>query len=209
MSCRGKSRIPEIALVDDLEKCEKEVIEALLAIPDGGACRIVINSGGGSVYAGLGIATLIQSKRLEATAVVLADCSSSAVLVFAACPIRQVAPHASLLFHPMQWSSEERSRLSGATGWAREFKRIDEVCADWICARLGLKPALYKKWVHREIYVTARQLVEMGIAEYIPGLSAPETREPARPRRRDKSRIAPGERRARILPAARRGRARR
>lgn len=209
MSVRTKSRMPEIALVDDLEKCEKEVLDALLAIPDGGACRIVINSGGGSVYAGLGIATLIRLKRLEATAVVLADCSSSAVLVFAACPIRQVAPHASLLFHPMQWSSEERSRLSGATGWAREFKRIDEVCSDWICSNLGLSQALYKRWVSRELYVTAKQLVEMGVATYIPGLPAPEVQEDRPTRRRRKAHESPRERRARILPAARRGRTRR
>jgi ATP-dependent protease ClpP protease subunit len=209
MSARTKSRIPEIAIVDDLEKCEKEVLEALLAIPDGGACRIVINSGGGSVYAGLGIATLIRLKRLEATAVVLADCSSSAVLVFAACPIRQVAPHASLLFHPMQWSSEERSRLSGATGWAREFKRIDEVCAEWICSNLELSPLVYKKWVNREIYVTAGQLVGMGLATYIPGIPAPDSEENQPSRRRRKSQETPRVRRARILPAARRGRTRR
>ena len=59
---------PEIPIVDDLEKCEKEVIDALLNIPHGGSCRLLINSGGGSVYAGLGIATTLEMRQIKATA---------------------------------------------------------------------------------------------------------------------------------------------
>ncbi len=202
----SRKRIPEIAMIDDLEKCEKDVLEALLHLPDKSRCRIIINSGGGSVYAGLGIATLIGMKRLDATAVVLADCSSSALLVFAACRHRLVAPHASFLFHPMQWSSEERSRLPGAMGWAHEFRRIEDACAHWVCAHLGITRAQYQQWVKRETYITAEQMVERGVASYIPEVEG-AGRSPARASKRPgKLRALPGRRSARVLPAARRKR---
>jgi len=208
MSRTATKKIPEIVIVDDLEKCEKDVMEALLALPDRSTCRIVINSGGGSVYAGMGISTLIDMKKLKATAVVLADCSSSAVIVFATCQERLVAPHASFLFHPMQWSSDERSRLPGAMGWAKEFKRIDESCAEWIIEHLGVSRTTLLRWVKNEMYITADQLVEMGVASYIPEL-APSPVVVTRGGRKGRAgRGSNGKRGARVVPAARRIRSR-
>lgn len=196
----------EIAVVDDLEKYEKDVLEALMALPDRSACRLIINSGGGSVYAGLGIATLIEMKQLRATGVVLADCSSAALLVFSSCTERLVSPHASFLFHPIQWSSDERSRLPGALGWAREFKRIEDVCCAWICERLGLPGKLYRSWVQREVYITAHELVKLGAAKYIPGFEPPEqvTLPVRRSGKRRATVVTSTRRRTRLAPAARR-----
>lgn len=205
MARRIEKKTPDIVIVDDLEKCEKDVLEALAQMPDHSACRFIINSGGGSVYAGMGISTLIEMKHLRATAVVLADCSSSALLIFATCPERLVAPHASFLFHPMQWSSEERSRLPGALGWAKEFKRIESECAEWLLGHLDLPRTTLMRWVQRETYVTATELVEMGLASYIPELVPPAgivTR--AGSQRVRKGRVTAGKRRARVVPAARR-----
>ncbi len=209
MSRRSDSKVLEIALVDDLEKCEKDVLDALAGLPDGAECRILINSGGGSVYAGLGIATTIEMKKIRATGVVLADCSSSALLVFASCAERLVAPHASFLFHPMQWSSEERSRLPGAVGWAREFKRIEKVCCEWICSRLGIPEQRMRQWVHREIYITAEQMVEYGMARFLPGLeTGVDGRRKPHPAARPRAKVvsATESRRARVVPAAARAR---
>jgi ATP-dependent protease ClpP protease subunit len=203
MSRHNEKKIPQIVIVDDLEKCEKDVLEALAQMPDRSACRFIINSGGGSVYAGLGMSTLIEMKHLKATAVVLADCSSSALLVFATCQERLVAPHASFLFHPMQWSSEERSRLSGALGWAKEFERIEDACADWLRTRLGITQSVLARWVKKETYVTAHQLVELGLASYIPEIGS-SLNVVTRPGRRGKDRAAGGKRHARVVPAARR-----
>ncbi len=207
MTAKNRKEVREIVLLDEIEKCEKDIMEALTQIPAGGRVRMLINSGGGSVYAGLGIATAIEMKKIHATGVVLADCSSSALLVFASCAERYVAPHASFLFHPMQWSSEERSRLPGALGWAREFRRIETACSRWICSRLNLSEALYKSWVRREVYVTAAELIELGVARYIPELEMEARVEPARAARRAKApAISPAHRRARVIPAAARRR---
>lgn len=157
--------IPTITLLDDVEKCEKEVTEALLAIPDKKPVKIIINSGGGSVYASLGIATVIKMKQLQAEGIVLADCSSSALLVFAACQVRKVAPHSSFLFHPMKWSSEESSRLSGAESWANEFNRVSSITENWMVEHFPIERRLIRRWIKDERYVLASELIDLGIAE--------------------------------------------
>lgn len=154
-----------ITLLDEIEKCEKDVVEALLALPNKHPVQIVINSGGGSVYASLGISTVLKMKQFQTEAIVLADCSSSALLVFASCRTRKVAPHASFLFHPMRWSSEEQSRLPGARSWATEFQRVNVVCEDWLVANLGLPRRTLRSWMKEERYIQAQELFDLGVAE--------------------------------------------
>ncbi|MDX2177835.1 MAG: ATP-dependent Clp protease proteolytic subunit [Candidatus Sumerlaeia bacterium] len=153
-----------VLLLEDVEKCEKEVIEALMGFPVGGEATIVINSGGGSVYAGLAIGTVVRHRRMHCHAQVLADCSSSALLVFAACQTREVSPHASFLFHPMQWSSDDRSRVNGARSWSEEFLRVSKVCEDWLSELLPISRSVLRRWVQQEKYVVAQELIDLGIA---------------------------------------------
>lgn len=154
-----------ITLLDDVEKCEKEVVESLLALPDKRNVQVIINSGGGSVYASLGIATVMRMKKFSAEAVVLADCSSSALMVFAACQTRYVAPHASFLFHPMKWSSEDQARLNAARSWSSEFSRISQVAEDWLVENLPLSRRTLRSWIRKERYVSALELIDHGVAE--------------------------------------------
>lgn len=156
---------PVITLLDEVEKCEKDVVEALLALPDGRSCRIVINSGGGSVYSSLGIATVIKMKQLNAEAIVLADCSSSAITVFAACPTRRVAPYATFLFHPIKWASEDSARVNTAKSWSTEFTRVSQVYEDFLVKNLPIRRRLLRTWLKEEKYVSATELFELGIAE--------------------------------------------
>lgn len=156
-----------ITLLDEVEKCEKEVVEALLALPDKKHVQVIINSGGGSVYASMGIATVMKMKQFQTEAVVLADCSSSALLVFAACQVRKVAPHASFLFHPMRWSSEDQSRLYGAQSWSSEFARISQITEDWLVEHLPISRRRLKSWIRHEKYVEAADLIRLGLAEAI------------------------------------------
>ena len=46
--------------------------------------------------------TLLRYRQLEATAIVLGECSSAALMVFAACRRRFVTPYSTLLFHRMR-----------------------------------------------------------------------------------------------------------
>lgn len=156
-----------ITLLDEVEKCEKEIVESLLGVPDKKSVRFLINSGGGSVYASLAIATVLKMKQLQSEAVVLADCSSSALMIFATCQTRRIAPHASMLFHPMRWSSDDQARLPGAKSWAAEFTRVAGVYEDWLVTHLGLPRRLLKTWIREERYVLAHELVELGVASFL------------------------------------------
>ncbi len=164
-----KSATPKhLTLLEDVEKCERELVEACLAAPEGASLRLAINSGGGNVYSALAIASVIELRRLKITATVLADCSSSALLVLASCRRRYAAPHASFLFHPMRWSSEEQSRLSAARSWSEEFTRLNRVCEDWLVDRLPISRRTLRQWTREERYITAQELFELEIAEPVP-----------------------------------------
>lgn len=195
-----------LTLLDDVEKCERELVEALLAMPEGTEVRLAINSGGGNVYSALAIATAIEVRKLQVEATVLADCSSSALMIFASCGKRYSAPHASFLFHPMRWSSEEQSRLPAARSWSEEFTRLTRVCEDWLVARLPIQRRTLRQWTRDERYIPASELFELGIAEPMPfgeegviDISKPAAATPAR--RRSRSREAAASRTARIRRA--------
>ncbi len=64
--------------------------------------------------------------RPRPLAVVAGECSSAAIIPFAACRRRFVTPHSTLLFHPMRWQSEEDVRMEEAAEWARYFKILEE-----------------------------------------------------------------------------------
>jgi ATP-dependent Clp protease, protease subunit len=183
-------------ILDEVEKCEKDLVEGLLALPSRRPCRIIINSGGGSVYASLAIATVMKMRQIQAEGIVLADCSSSALVVLSTCATRKIAPHASLLFHPMRWSSEDQARLSGAKSWAAEFDRIQRVYEDWLVTHLQLPRRTIRMWIREERYVLASELINLGVAEPL-SLEGENVIEIAAPRRRRKAAPAKSESRIR------------
>src|SRR5437763_8735448 len=94
---KARKDAPEIAVIGDVDDWEADVIKTLLEIPPGGACVFYIDSAGGSVYGALAVLTLMRHRRLESTAIVLGECSSAALLLFAACNHRFVTPYSTLL----------------------------------------------------------------------------------------------------------------
>src|SRR5260370_32215598 len=102
---KSKSRraTPEVAVIGDVDDWEADVVSALLDIPPRGECVFYIDSAGGSVFGALAVLTLLRHRHLEATGIVLGECSSATILVFAACRRRLVTPYSTLLFHRMRW----------------------------------------------------------------------------------------------------------
>ncbi|MEM7811807.1 MAG: ATP-dependent Clp protease proteolytic subunit [Planctomycetota bacterium] len=155
----------ELALCGELNEKESDLHKDLIDVPEGSRGTIYIDSGGGSVYAGMALATLIRLRRLQATAVVVAECSSAAILPFAACQKRLVLPHSTFLFHPGRWSSEEDARLEEAAEWARQFA-VQEKMFDEIIARLlGIPVEKLRGWTRPGRYLMGVELVDEGLAE--------------------------------------------
>lgn len=160
----------EIVICDDLTDQQAELSEKLVEVPRRSAGVIWFDSCGGSVYTGLALASLIRLRGLRATAVVAGECSSAALLPFAACQRRFVTPHSTLLFHPIRWTGEQDMRLEDAAEWARHFAALEEDL-DKLLANLFAREqsdslsAQLKAWTRPGRFVTGQELVEAGLAE--------------------------------------------
>lgn len=172
----------ELTICDDLTDKQVELIENIVELPRRSSGIIWFNSCGGSVYAGLALATLIRLRGLRATAVVAGECSSAALLPFAACQMRFVTPHATMLFHPIRWTGEEDMRLEDAAEWARHFAAlesdIDRLLIDLFSADpAGLDPeaktrqedlsSTIKSWTRPGRFVSGSELVESKLAKML------------------------------------------
>lgn len=157
----------EIGLVGDLTDKGADLADKLLDVPAEGQCILYIDSPGGSPYAAMSLVNLIVLRGLNATGIIIGECSSAALWPFAACQRRFVTPYSFALFHPMKWQSEEHVGLNEAAEWARHFAHL-EGDMDVLLARLfGVDAELVKRWSHPGKYVSGPELAEAGMAEMV------------------------------------------
>jgi ATP-dependent protease ClpP protease subunit len=164
---KARKSVPEIAVIGDVDDWEADVVKTLLEVPPKGECVFYIDSAGGSVYGALAVLTLLRHRQLEGTAIVLGECSSAALLVFAACRRRFVTPYSTLLFHHMRWQSEKRIGSGEAYVWAKHFAEMEKDI-DSLQARLfGTAEEQVRVWTATGEYVTGPQIVAAGLAEML------------------------------------------
>jgi ATP-dependent Clp protease protease subunit len=157
----------EIAICGDLTEHEAEISEKLLAVPPGEECVLYFNSPGGSAYAALSLASLIVLRGMNATGVVLGECSSAAIWPLAACRKRIVTAHSVLLFHPLKWESGEHVSIDEAAEWARHFAFL-ETDMDAVLARLlGMATDKLAAWMKPGRYVSGHEMAQAGLAEIV------------------------------------------
>jgi ATP-dependent protease ClpP protease subunit len=157
----------DIAMVGEVDDWEAEAIKEMLQVPVGGRCTLYLDSSGGSVYGALAILTLLRLRKLQATGIVLGECSSAALLVFAGCHKRQVTPYSTLLFHRMRWQSDKRVGSVEATRWAQHFEALERDI-DQLQARLfGRAEEQVRAWIAAGQYVSGQELAAAGLAELI------------------------------------------
>src|SRR5262245_6628321 len=157
----------EIAISGDLSEHENDIYEKLLSVPPGGECTLYFNSPGGSAYAALSLASLIVLRGMNATGVVLAECSSAAIWPLAACRRRIVTAHSTLLFHPLKWESGEHVDIDEAAEWARHFAFLEKDM-DGVLARLfGISIEKLAVWMRPGRYVSGHELATAGLAQLV------------------------------------------
>jgi ATP-dependent Clp protease protease subunit len=164
---KSKPRRPprEIAVIGEVDDWEADVVQALLGVPRGGECVFYIDSTGGSVFGALAVMTLLRQREIEATAVVIGECSSAALLLFAACRRRVVTRYSIFLFHRMRWQSEKRIGSSEASNWARHFSEMEKDIDDLQARLFGAAEEQVRTWTASSEYVTGAQIVAAGLAE--------------------------------------------
>src|SRR5262245_35216150 len=155
----------EIAISGDLSEHENDIYERLLSVAPGGECTLYFNSPGGSAYAALALASLIVLRGLNATGVVLAECSSAAIWPLAACRRRIVTAHSVLLFHPLKWESGEHVDIDEAAEWARHFALLEKDMDGVLAGLLGIPRERLAEWMKPGRYVSGRDLAEAGLAQ--------------------------------------------
>lgn len=164
MAKAARKQPPDIPLIGDVDDWEEDVIKAILDIPWGGECVLYIDSGGGSVYGALAVTTLMRQRQLQCTGVVLGECSSATILVFAACAKRVVTPYSTFLFHRMRWQSDKRVSAQEASHWAKHFEEMEREI-DILQEKLfGDAAEQVRGWIQGSQYATGVQLVAAGLA---------------------------------------------
>jgi ATP-dependent protease ClpP protease subunit len=167
MAKKAQREAAEVAVVGDVDDWEEEVVKALLEMPPGGDCTFYIDSAGGSVFGALAVLTLLKHRRLRGTAVVLGECSSAALLLFAGCQRRLVTAYSTLLFHRMRWHSEKRIISHEAVHWARHFEQMENDIDDLQVRLFGAAEQQVRDWTANGHYVSGLQLVAAGLAELL------------------------------------------
>jgi len=164
---KSRKRVPEIPVVGDVDDWEADTLKALLDVPEEGEVVLYMDSAGGSVYGALAVVSMIRLRKLEATAVVVGECSSAALLVFGACKKRFVTPYSIFFFHRMRWQSDKRIGAEEAELWAKHFAKM-EAEVDELQARM-FEPVRDRlaDWIRRGHYLTGREIAHAGLAELV------------------------------------------
>ena len=157
----------ELSIHGELTDKESDLLPQLIELPRNSKGTLYFDSSGGSVYVGLALAAVIRLRGLDPLAVVVGECSSAALLPFAACRRRVVTPHSTLLFHPMRWQSEEDVRLEEATEWARHFKLLEGDLDSLLAKMFETDEALIHQWTRPGRYLMGQDLVEAGLAKMV------------------------------------------
>jgi ATP-dependent protease ClpP protease subunit len=163
----GNKKKAEIALIGDVDDWESDAVKQMLELPPGSDVVFYIDSAGGSVYGAVAVYTLMRQRRLRGTAVVLGECSSAALLLFAACVDRQVTRYSTLMFHRMRWQSEKRIIAEEAHLWARHFDELEKELDELQARLFGVAYEKVRAWTNGSCYVTGTQIAEAGLAKLL------------------------------------------
>ncbi len=157
----------EVVIAGDMTEKHVDLLERLVEVPVRSRGTIYFDSCGGSAYVGLSLAGLIRLRGLRARGVVLGECSSAALLPFAACAERFVTPHSYLFFHPVRWSSEENVRIEEAAEWTRHFGILENEM-DRLLSRLFDFPLeTILAWTRPGRFVSGAEMAEAGLAKLV------------------------------------------
>jgi ATP-dependent protease ClpP protease subunit len=162
-----RSKPTEIPLIGEVDDWEDDVVKALLELRPGSECVLYFDSMGGSVYGAIAIVTLLRRRQLQCTGIVLGECSSASLLIFAACHKRLVTRYSTLFFHRMRWQSEKRVGAVEAGLWARHFDDMEKEIDALQFRFFGAGEDLVREWTARSQYITGVQFAAAGLAELV------------------------------------------
>jgi ATP-dependent protease ClpP protease subunit len=165
MSRKTSKKPVEIVLAGEVDDWEQDVLDRLLEVEPGGECTLYFDCSGGSVYGALAVLALLRHRSIRARAVVLGECSSAALLVFAGCTQRLVTRYSVFLFHRMHWESEKRVTSTEAISWAKHFAELEGELDELQIRLFGRAEPELRAWLSEDRFVTGAEMIEAGLAE--------------------------------------------
>ena len=149
----------------------KAVRDAVAATPEGEDLVLEINSGGGSVFAGSEIYSVLRSSGIHTVAEVQSLAASAASYMCLACDEVQISPVAQMMIHLPS------TRTSGDRGdHLRSVQMLDstrEAILNAYELKAGGKAdrAEFRRMMSNETWLTAQEAVDCGLADGIIGLA--------------------------------------
>jgi ATP-dependent protease ClpP protease subunit len=157
----------ELVVAGDLTEKHNDLLEQLVEVPPRSRGTIWFDSCGGSAYVGISLAGLIRLRGLQVQGVVLGECSSAALLPFAACSTRFVTAQSYLFFHPVRWSSEENVRIEEAAEWTRHFGVLEDEMDRLLSRLLDFPLETILAWTRPGRFLSGTELVAAGLAKMV------------------------------------------
>lgn len=129
--------------------------------------RIVINSPGGSVYAGLGIRDAMDLVKPDVSTIVIGLAASMAADIFVAGAKgkRFMSSRSTLMMH--QVSSGTSGTVAEAENDVGEMKRLNDLLSRDIVKASTLTLAQFKKKSSKDWYINAEEAVKHGFADKV------------------------------------------
>ena len=145
-----------------------DVRAALETKPEGEKLTVLINSGGGSVFAGDEIYSMLRDR--DDVEIKIQSLAGSAASVIAMANHSEISPVAMLMIHNVS--------MSGASGDYHDMKknaeilqRMNEALAASYVAKTGKDQDEILKLMDKETWLTANQALELGFVDAIEGES--------------------------------------
>ena len=156
-----------VPITDDVANIIQAQLLFLDSTDSGKDIQLYINSGGGSVYAGLGIYDTMQLISSDvATICTGISASMAAILLTAGAPKKRSAlPHARVMIHQPMGGAEGQASDIEIT--AREISKMKKELYEIIALHTGKPLKVIEKDADRDYWLTAKEAVAYGMIDEV------------------------------------------
>ena len=129
--------------------------------------QIIFNTGGGSVYEGLGLISAIQWSKTPVHVTIMGRAMSMGLFILMAADKRMVSSYSTLMYH--QISTLAWDKIEGLKATVKEAERLEKVCEKLLFQRSKvtakhLKPYKQQK---KEWYITPKEALKLGLVDKV------------------------------------------
>lgn len=145
-----------------------QILESLNSEP----IKIIMNNPGGEEYNGLAIFDAIKTAKSHVTIVVYGHAMSMGSIILQAADERVMAPNSRMMIHYGTWGIVDHPKI--VYQWTEECKKFDKWMEDIYLNKIKEKHpdftmAKLHKMLNFDTFLTAREAVEMGLADKVLG----------------------------------------